>query len=163
MSPCPHTLRPCGHKGNSSRASVFPQVAARAVRNQGPAADGFLRVRGRKQTSQIPRGRQTVSAEPLENPPVGDDFGRTYTAIAADGERQETVREDLGVRDTAGLAVGELFSLTKGAEAATTRRTKKTWRDGAIFLYHNNTRCVPDADQYLMRGSEIYPTRLALG
>lgn len=38
MSPRPHTLRPCGHKGNSSRASVFPQVAARALRNQGPVS-----------------------------------------------------------------------------------------------------------------------------
>ncbi len=38
MSPSPHTLRPCGHKGNSYRATVFPQVAARAVRNQGPVS-----------------------------------------------------------------------------------------------------------------------------
>lgn len=40
MSPRPHTLRPRGHKGNSYRASVFPQVAARALRNQGPVSVG---------------------------------------------------------------------------------------------------------------------------
>lgn len=43
MSPGPHTLRPRGHKGNSYRASVFPQVAARALRNQGPVSWGGRR------------------------------------------------------------------------------------------------------------------------
>lgn len=73
---------------------------------------------------QVPRGRKTISAEPPQNPPIGDDLGGTDTAITADGKRQETVRENLGVRDTAGLVVGERFSLTNGAETATMRRTK---------------------------------------
>lgn len=37
----------------------------------------------------------------------------------------------------------------------------KTRRDGAIFLYQINTRCVPDAEQHLIRGSEFYPACLA--
>ncbi|KAI3363147.1 hypothetical protein L3Q82_011791 [Scortum barcoo] len=41
-----------------------------------------------------------------------------------DRERQETVRENLGVRDPAGLAVGERFPLRYGAKAATMRRTE---------------------------------------
>lgn len=134
MPPHPHTLRPCGHEGNSFRASVFPQVAARSVRNQGPAADRLLRVAGRRQEMQVPGGGQTFSAEALENPPLSHDPGGTDTAIAADGERQETVRENLGVRDAAGLAVGERFSLTNRPEAATTtRRTKDLERRCHFF------------------------------
>lgn len=63
---------------------------------------------------QVPRGRQSVSAEALQNPPLGADPGGAHTAAAADGEWQETVREDLGVRDAAGLAVGQRVSLTNG-------------------------------------------------
>lgn len=72
---------------------------------------------------QVPRGREDLSSIPLENPPISDDPGGAHTAITADGERQETVREDLGVRDAAGLAVGELLSLMNRAAAAVTTRT----------------------------------------
>ena len=93
------------------------------------AAHRFLRVGGSRQNPQVPRWRQTVSAKPLENPPVSHDLGRTDTAVTADRDRQETVCEDLGLWDAAGLAVGERVSLTNGrAEAATVRRTKRIER-----------------------------------
>lgn len=73
---------------------------------------------------QVPRRGQTFSAESLENPALGGDLGRTDTADAADRKRQETVHENLGVRDASGLAVGERFSLTNRGQTATMRRTK---------------------------------------
>uniref|UniRef100_A0A3Q3L044 1-acylglycerol-3-phosphate O-acyltransferase 5 (lysophosphatidic acid acyltransferase, epsilon) n=1 Tax=Labrus bergylta TaxID=56723 RepID=A0A3Q3L044_9LABR len=76
-------------------------------------------------------------------------LGGPDTAITADGERQETVRADLGVRDAAGLAVGESLPLTNRAEAATMTRTTDMSEAAPFFflfvlfsLHPNNTRCV---------------------
>lgn len=82
---------------------------------------------------QVPRGGQTLSSQPFQNPPISDYLGGTDTAITADGERQETVREDLGVRDAAGLAVGERFSLTNRAEGCHDETHKRTWRETSPF------------------------------
>ena len=96
---------------------------------------------------QFPRRGQTFSTEPLKNPPVSDDPGGTDTAITADRQRQETVCENLGVRDTSWLAVGEFFPLTTRAEAAYDE-THKRHGEMLPFFLHRNTRCVPDAEQY---------------
>lgn len=77
---------------------------------------------------QVPRGRQTFSTEPHKNPPISTDLGGADTAITADWDRQETVCENVGVRDSSRMAVGECFSITYGAVAATMRRTKDTER-----------------------------------
>lgn len=63
---------------------------------------------------QVLRGRQSFRSEPLENPPVSGCLGGTRTAVAFDREWKEGVREDLGVWDTPGLAVGECVPLTSG-------------------------------------------------
>lgn len=78
------------------------------------AADTFLRVRGRQQIMQVLRGRQSFRAEPLQNPAVGGCLGGNRAAAAFDGGRKAGVREDLGVWDTPGLAVGERVPLTSG-------------------------------------------------
>lgn len=123
------------------------------------AADGFLRVWGRRQNLQVPRGRQTISAEPLQDHPISDDLGGADTAITADGERQETVRENLGVWDTAGLAVGEHFSLTNGAQAAMMRCTEDMERRCHFPVSHQHkvcSRCRAESDKKLRDLSHVW-------
>lgn len=78
------------------------------------ASDRFLRVAGPGEEVEFPRRGQTLSTESLKDPSIVDDLRGAHTAITADGERQETLRENLGLRDAAGLAVGEHFSLRTG-------------------------------------------------
>lgn len=116
------------------------------------AADGLLRVRGRRQNTQVPRGRQTLSAQPLEHPPICDDLGGADAAVTADGERQETVREDLGVRDAAGLAVGERFSLMNRPEAAATKHMRDVGRPCQFPVSQQHkvcSRCRTESDKRL--------------
>lgn len=108
------------------------------------AADRFLRVGRCRQTMHLPRGGQTFSTEPLKNPPVSGDLGGADTAITADRERQETVFENLGIRDTSRVAVGEFLPLTNRVEAAIMRRTKDMERcchfpasQHKVFQMHN--------------------------
>lgn len=75
---------------------------------------------------QVPRGGQAFSSEPVQNPPVGGYLGGTDAANAPDRERQETVRQNLGVRDAAGLALGQRLPLTSpGAEGPPAMRCTK--------------------------------------
>lgn len=53
---------------------------------------------------------------------------------------------------------GWTFFLNKQGQRLPWWDAQKTRRDGAIFMYQVNTRCVPDAEQHLIRGSEFYPT-----
>lgn len=88
------------------------------------AAGEFLQVRGCKQIMQVPRGRQSVLPEPLQNPPVCAGLGGPHAAVTPERERKEGVREDLGVRDPAGLAVGERVALSSSGGGGR--------RDGAV-------------------------------
>lgn len=95
------------------------------------ASDGFLRVTGSGETIQVPWSGQSLSFESLQDPPIFDHLGGSHTAITADGERQVTLRENLGLRDPAGLAVGQHFSLKKtcGEEGRLTRRDTQTQKE----------------------------------
>lgn len=94
------------------------------------ASDRFLRVAGSEETIPIPRRGQGLSAESLQDPPIFDYLGGAHTAITADRERQDTVRENLGLRDAVGLAVGQHFSLkTANEERRLTRWDTQTQKE----------------------------------
>lgn len=114
------------------------------------ATDQFLRVAGFRQIMQVPRWGQTFSAESLKNPALlGHPWG-TDTANAADRKGQEAVRENLGVWDAAGLAVGKHFSLTNRGQSATMRRTKDSRRCHFPVSRHNVcSRCRAVCDKRL--------------
>lgn len=115
------------------------------------AADGFLRVAGSRQNLPVPWAGQTFSADALKNPPLRDDPGGADTATTADGERQENIRENLGVWDAAGLAVGKLFPLTSGAKGCHDETHKRL--GGAVFpsSQHHEvcSRCRAESDTRL--------------
>lgn len=90
------------------------------------AADWVLRVTGCRQNMQVPRRGQTFPTESLKNSPVTDDPGSTYNAFTADWKWQKTVCENLGLRDTSWMAVGQCLSITERAEAT--------------ILVHKNTK-----------------------
>ncbi|KAF0027416.1 hypothetical protein F2P81_020157 [Scophthalmus maximus] len=61
------------------------------------------------------------------------------TAIIADGEWQEAVSEDLGVRDAAGLALGECVSLTNGGSGRRGDTHKRHGETVPFSCITNNT------------------------
>lgn len=61
--------------------------------------------------------------------------------------------ENLGLRDTAGLALGEHFSLkTAGVGDCNSEEEVKK---GAPLLYRRNAQSVSDAEQYLIRSKSV--------
>lgn len=55
---------------------------------------------------------------------------------------------------------GWTFLLSEQGQRLPQWDAQKTWRDCAIFLHPIKERCAPDAQQCVVRGSEIYPARL---
>lgn len=110
------------------------------------ASDRLLRVSEFGEEDQVPQGGKSVSTEALQDPPVSDDPGRTDTATAADGERQETLRADLGLRDAAGLGVGESLPLANRV-GTSQRHAKKNLKTGAIYRIPATWGRVPSAEQ----------------
>lgn len=104
---------------------------------------------------QIPRRGQNLSTEPLQVPSLCANFGRANTANAADGERQKTLRENLGLRDTAGLALDEHFSLKAVGETTAMVRHGEDAKRGAPFLHRRNAQCVSDAEPHLIRSKSV--------
>lgn len=150
---------------------------------QGPilslqSAEEFLRIGGRGHFGQVPRGGPSFPSEPLQNPPVSDGPGGTDAVAAADGERQESLRENLGVRDAARLALGQRLPLThrgrRGATGGPQRQdAHRTRKHGAIFFFsffpplqpinakRSIIKCVLESEQHLTRVSVIPPPHMS--